>query len=311
MYRYISSLLLRFALAATFLGGATQAFAQTRGYTANAPDGVTIAVEESGNPNGPPIILIHGLLGSRLDWDAQLKSPTLSRYRLITYDLRGHGQSGKPLGLDAYRDGRRWADDLAAVIEASHAHHAVLVGWSLGGVVISNYLAAYGDTDIAGAVYVDGVIELKPDQITAHPNVYRDMTAADLRTHIDGERRFLALCFNRQPARTTFERLLANAALASWDMQAAVPTMTVDAAQGLPSMTKPVLLIYGEHDALVKAAPSIARARELNPRVQSKLYANSGHAPFIEEPQRFNRDLADFVEHAQVVPVALLPRARQ
>lgn len=301
MYRHISQYFLRFALAASFLAGAAQALAQTRSYTATAPDGVTIAIEESGNPSGPPVILIHGLLGSRLDWQSQLQTPALSRYRLISYDLRGHGQSGKPSGFDAYHDGRRWADDLAAVIDASNARHAVLVGWSLGGVVISNYLAAYGDTNVAGAVYVDGVIELKPEQITAHPDVYRDMTATDLKTHLDGERRFLAMCFDREPDRATFERLLANAALASWDMQAAVPTMTVAAAQGLASMTKPVLLIYGEHDALVKPAPSIARVRALNPHVRVALYANSGHAPFIEEPQRFNRDLADFVERAQSV----------
>jgi plasmid stability protein len=56
--------------------------------------------------------------------------------------------------------GRRWADDLATVIELSHARNPVLVGWSLGGAVISNYLAAYGDGRIGGAVYVDGVVEL-------------------------------------------------------------------------------------------------------------------------------------------------------
>lgn len=58
--------------------------------------------------------------------------------------------------------------DLAAVIKATHARRPVLVGWSLGGTVISNYLALFGDECIAGAVYVDGVIELKPEQIVAH-----------------------------------------------------------------------------------------------------------------------------------------------
>ncbi|MEE7558605.1 alpha/beta hydrolase, partial [Xanthomonas sp. Kuri4-2] len=49
-------------------------------------------------------------------------------------------------------------------------------------------------------------------------------------------------------------------------------------------------------DALVQAGPAIARARALNPRVRSTLYAGSGHAPFLEESDRFNRDLAAFVE---------------
>lgn len=282
------------------LGTEPAAMAATAGtrYTVTAPDGVTLAVEEAGNANGPAVIFIHGLLGSRLNWDAQLKSAELGRYRLIAYDMRGHGLSGKPAGTAAYVDGRRWADDLAAVIEATHARNPVLVGWSLGGAVISNYLAAYGDDRIAGTVYVDGVIELKPEQITAHPQLYRDLISPDLRTHLDAERVFLGLCFATQPPTPTFERLLANAAMASWDMQRAVQSMTVFAERGLQRIDKPVLLIYGARDALVQAEPAIARATALNPRVRSKLYAESGHAPFIEEADRFDRDLATFVDMA-------------
>lgn len=284
------------ALLTVVVGIPAVAHAGDKTYAVTAPDGVTLAVQEAGDPDGQPVVFIHGLLGSRIDWQPQFDSPALRRYRLISYDLRGHGLSGKPVQAEAYRDGRRWADDLDAVLKAAHARKPVLVGWSLGGAVISNYLAAYGDAGIAGAVYVDGVVELKADQITAHPEVYRDMTAPDLMTHLDGERSFLALCFARQPARAVFERLLANAAMASWDMQRAVQSMSVPAAEGLGRARVPLLLLYGERDALVKARPSIARAVQLNPHVQSKLYPNSGHAPFMEEPERFNRDLAAFLE---------------
>jgi pimeloyl-ACP methyl ester carboxylesterase len=294
LHRALGALIVGLAL----LTGAPAALAVTRQYTVSAPDGVALAVQESGDPDGAPVILIHGLLGSRLNWDKQLLDPQLQHHRLITYDLRGHGLSGKPNDAAAYTDGRRWADDLAAVIASTQARRPVLVGWSLGGAVISNYLAAYGDGAIAGAVYVDGVIELKPEQLVAHPEVYRDMVAPDLKTHLQGERAFLRLCFHRQPDADTFSLLLANAALASWEMQAAVPSMTVDAATGLSRAKIPVLLLYGARDALVKAEPSIARAKGLNPRIRSVLYAESGHAPFLEEPDRFNRDLLAFIRSA-------------
>lgn len=286
------------ALAATvaMLAVSSTALAETKNYTVTAPDGVTLAVQESGNPHGPAVVLIHGLLGSRLNWDAQVNSAELQAYRIITYDLRGHGLSGKPTGADAYRNAQHWADDLATVIASSHANRPVLVGWSLGGAVISNYLAAFGDRQIAAAVYVDGVIELKGDQIVAHPQVYRDMTSADLKTHLDGERTFLNLCFHTQPDRSTTERLLANAAMASWEMQSAVQSMTVSASEGLSKVSVPVLLLYGEHDALVNTQGAIARAKALDPHVQIKLYTNSGHAPFMEEPDRFNHDLAVFID---------------
>ncbi|WP_337053515.1 alpha/beta hydrolase [Pseudoxanthomonas sp. USHLN014] len=294
LHRALGALIVGLAL----LIGAPAALAATRQYIVSAPDGVALAVQESGDPEGAPVIFIHGLLGSRLNWDKQLRDPQLQRHRLITYDLRGHGLSGKPTDTAAYTDGRRWADDLAAVIASTKARRPVLVGWSLGGAVISNYLAAYGDDAIGGAVYVDGVIELKPEQLVAHPDVYRDMVAADLKTHLQGERAFLRLCFHRQPDADTFSLLLANAALASWEMQKAVPSMTVDAAGGLGRAKVPVLLLYGARDALVKAEPSIARAKGLNPRIRSVLYAESGHAPFLEEPDRFNRDLLAFIRSA-------------
>jgi len=287
---------IRWALILLMLAMFPLARAADKHYTVTCPDGVTLAVQESGNPNGPAIVFIHGLLGSRLNWEQQVDSTQLRGYRLITYDLRGHGLSGKPGGLEPYRQGRRWADDLAAVIAATQARKPVLVGWSLGGAVISNYLAAYGDAGIAGAVYVDGVIELAADQITPHPEVYRDVISPDLKTHLDAERAFLALCFRRQPDRATFERLLANAALASWDMQTAVQSMNVAAAEGLGKARVPVLLLYGAQDALVQAGPAIARAKAINARARSIVYATSGHAPFLEEAERFNRDLAGFMQ---------------
>lgn len=283
------------AMAALFAASSATS-AESKNYTVTAPDGVTLAVQETGNPNGVPIVFVHGLLGSHLNWDAQLRDPQLQRYRLITYDLRGHGLSGKPTSAEAYSDGRRWAADLATVIASSHARRPILVGWSLGGAVISNYLAASGDQHIAGALYVDAVIELKPDQIVAHPQIYRDLNSPDLGTHLDTVRSFLRLCFHTPPAAPTFERLFANAAMASWDMQHAVQSMTVAAAEGLSKAQVPVLLIYGERDALVQSKPAIARAKALNPRIQSELYADSGHAPFVEESARFDRDLSTFVD---------------
>lgn len=285
--------------AAVLLMAASAAAAADKEYTVKSSDGVVIAVEETGNPTGQPIVFVHGLLGNRINWDKQTTDPDLQKFRLITYDLRGHGLSGKPDDAEAYQDGRRWADDLAAVLRESKAKNPVLVGWSLGGVVLSNYLAAHGDVGIGGLVYVDGVIELKPDLITPHPEVYAGLASQDLRTHLDTVRTFLALCFKTQPDQATFERLLSNAATASWVMTRTVPSMTVHAEEGLPKAKVPVLLIYGGRDNLVRPKASIARAKSLNDRIGSKIYNKSGHAPFLEEAARFNKDLTEFAVSAE------------
>lgn len=285
--------------AAAVLLMAASAAAADKEYTVKSSDGVVIAVEETGNPAGQPIVFVHGLLGSRINWDKQTTDPGLQKFRLITYDLRGHGLSGKPDDAEAYQEGRRWADDLAAVLKESKAKNPVLVGWSLGGVVLSNYLAAHGDAGIGGLVYVDGVIELKPDLITPHPEVYAGLASQDLRTHLDTVRTFLALCFQTQPDPATFERLLSNAATASWVMTRTVPSIAVQAEEGLPKAKVPVLLIYGGKDNLVRPEASITRAKSLNGQIKSKIYDNSGHAPFLEEATRFNKDLTEFAVSAE------------
>lgn len=245
-------------------------------------------MQEHGAATGPAIVFVHGLLGSRINWDAQLADARLQRYRLITYDLRGHGLSGKPGAASAYQEGARWADDLAAVLKAASARDAVLVGWSLGGAVISNYLSRHGDAGLAGVVYVDGVIELRAEQLGAHPAIYRNLVSPDLRTHLQAVQDFLRLCFATQPPAPVFETLLANASLASWDMQRAVQGMSIDVA-GLQRTRLPVLLMYGARDALVTTEPT-------QPRAQTVVYPSAGHAPFLEDSVRFNQDVLQFVE---------------
>lgn len=293
--KYLIGMVRTLTVSILIVGFASAAKADGKNYTVESSDGVTIAVQEAGNPDGRPIVFIHGLLGSRLNWEEQTRSPALQQYRLITYDLRGHGLSEKPDDAESYKDGRRWADDLAAVLTASDAREPVVVGWSLGGVVISNYLAAYGDAKIGGIIYVDGVIELSAALITPHPEVYAGLASEDLKTHLDTVRTFLALCFEIQPDPATFERLLSNAAMASWVMTKTVPSMTVSVAEGLPKAKVPVLLLYGGKDNLVKPEPSIARAKEFNRGLRSKIYPDSGHAPFQEEATQFNQDLSEFV----------------
>lgn len=268
--------------------------AAERNYTITAPDGVQIAVQESGNLNGKPIIFIHGLLGSHITWEKQLQDKKLQSWRLITFDMRGHGLSGKPLEEKAYRNGKLWADDLAAVIKVTHAVKPLLVGWSLGGAVITNYLATRGDAGLSGVIYVDGVVELTADLIPPHPAIYQNMIAEDLTTHLDGQREFLRLCFYQQPDDKTFERLLANAALVAWPMQRAVPSMSIAVEKGLQNLRIPALFIYGKHDALVNTQASLARATGINPSIQARIYDNSGHTPFIEETERFNQELDAF-----------------
>jgi non-heme chloroperoxidase len=128
-------------------------------------DGVRLNVVETGNRNGPAIVFVHGISQSWLAWIAQLADPALrDRYRLIAFDLRGHGASqGSQVALDddgepqaalpagAY-DAAAWTRDLQAVIGGLALAAPTVVGWSYGGAVVLDTIAAQGLGTIGQAV---------------------------------------------------------------------------------------------------------------------------------------------------------------
>lgn len=78
-------------------------------------DGTRIAVYESGNPDGPTIVAVHGYPDNHGVWDG-LARQLGYRYRFVSYDVRGCGESDKPSGRNAYRL-RRLREDLTAVLD--------------------------------------------------------------------------------------------------------------------------------------------------------------------------------------------------
>jgi pimeloyl-ACP methyl ester carboxylesterase len=113
------------------------AAAPPKSFNVKTPDGLTISGQEWGNPDGPAVLFIHGFSQCHLSWSRQYGSGLARSFRIITYDLRGHGGSDKPLDGVFYRDHKRWADELDAVMKAAKLETPVLVGWSYGGRIIA------------------------------------------------------------------------------------------------------------------------------------------------------------------------------
>lgn len=126
-------------------------------------DGLALAAERHGNPDGPEVLLIHGLGGSRAIWSRQLQGALLKTNHIVTVDLRGHGDADKPNSVAAYEDPALWAGDIAAVIDAAGLRCPTLVGWSLGTLVAGHYLNLHGPERIAGLNAVGAVTSLAPE----------------------------------------------------------------------------------------------------------------------------------------------------
>src|SRR6516164_882906 len=124
-------------------------------HTVNGAAGVKLHVREYGKSTGVPILLIHGWSQSHLCWSKQYGSSLANDARIVALDLRGHGMSDAPAEADQYTDDNKWADDIAAVIDQLALEQPILVGWSYGGYIISDYVRRKGQEKIAGINFVD------------------------------------------------------------------------------------------------------------------------------------------------------------
>src|SRR6516225_9863484 len=87
---------------------------------------------------GPPVLFVHGNVSSSLFWQPTMLALP-ERYRPLAIDLRGFGDTD-PEPVDATRGLRDYADDLAAAVEALGLESVHLIGWSMGGGVVLQYL---------------------------------------------------------------------------------------------------------------------------------------------------------------------------
>lgn len=260
-------------------------------------DGVELAVEERGPRDAQTLVFVHGLAFSRDVWHRQLGGDLSRRYHLVAYDLRGHGRSSRPGDAVAYEEGARWADDLHAVLDATRPTCPVIVGWSLGGVVIANYLHRYGDSALGGVVFVDAVTKFSADLFAPDNGGYiGGLVSADDAERREATRRFARACFSTPLPDSEIESLLAAAGVLPASVHAAIQRVSLDGAdQALRSLQRPALVIHGARDALVAAAMARHTA-ELVPGARLSFYESSGHAPFVDEPARFADDLAHFLD---------------
>jgi pimeloyl-ACP methyl ester carboxylesterase len=260
-----------------------------------APDGTRLAVYEWGKPDGPEVLLVHGFAQCHLCFEPQI--PALAGHcRVVAFDFRGHGASEQPADPAAYQGGRVWADDLAAVMAAKGLKRPVLVGWSMGGRVIRQYLINHGDAAIAGINFVAS--QVVEDPRFRGPGAPKPLPEQlTLAEEIDAAIAFLDGCFGKKPSEATFRRALGynvrvpaavRRAIAGWSTAA---PLTLEA---LRRVTVPVLITHGRQDTVVlSAAAETAAATIAHARLS--WFDDCGHSPFVEDAARFNDELRAFV----------------
>jgi pimeloyl-ACP methyl ester carboxylesterase len=281
-----------------------------------APDGTQISTREYGNPKGPPILFIHGFSQCYMSWYKQITDPALlGRYRLVTMDLRGHGCSDAPVG--PYLP-RTQADDVKAVVDSMNLNKVTLVGWSLGGVIVLDYLHAHGTSSSTGAVFVGSGVGDSSDQnqnffgpgllanitgMTGLDLKKNTVTSPSVAANVAATFAFLSAVPKSPFSDADLSTALAYNMIASPNSRLASisrvnnenPPQDYEKSV-MPAMRAAgyrVLVVGGKDDNVVLHAASEFIASHTGGQLLA--YEGAGHAPMLEQAQRFNSDLASFI----------------
>ena len=255
--------------------------------------GLTLRAYEWGTPDGPPIMLLHGMSGSHLSFRSQIR--TLTGARLIGVDLRGHGMSDKPDGGEFYSNGRLWASDLAAVLDHFGIENVTMVAWSYGALMLFDYLTVHGSSRIAAVNLVAGLTAIGTDRAKQGrtPSVAANLPAMlgqDLGANIAATRAFLR-DWTREPLDAEeFETQLAANICVPATVRASLVARQADFSELISSLSMPLLVSHGQDDQIAPLSQAYAIA-EINPRAHLSIYEGVGHMPFLERPDRFNQEI--------------------
>ena len=260
--------------------------------------GTRLHVVETGNPQGRPILFIHGFSQCWLAWSRQLHSELAKDHRLVAMDMRGHGLSEKP--HDAYGDSRLWADDVNAVLQSLRLEQAVLCGWSYGSLVILDYLRHYGEEAVGGIQLVGGITKLGSDEamsviapefVALVPGCF----STDAEESARALESLLRLCFAREPSQEDLYLMLGYNVSVPPRVRQALFSRSFDNDDLLPKIRKPVLITHGAAEAVVKPAV-VDQHKSGMPHAQVQMIPGAGHAAFWDDPASFNQRLRAFVE---------------
>jgi len=263
-------------------------------HTVRGGGGLRLHVREWGKADGPPILFMHGFSQSHLCWAKQYQSVLAEEFRLVAYDLRGHGMSEAPLEPVHYTDGQLWADDLAAIIAQLGLDRPVLVGWSYGSFVICDYVRAHGQERIAAVDFVAGAVKLGAAAFgtligPGFLDNFSDVTADDLPTNIRGMRG-LVRAFSAEPLPPDdVETLLCSSMTVPTRIRANLAAREIDGDDVLRALAVPLLVTQGRADTIV--LPAMAEhILATCPTAEPSWYEGVAHTPHLEQPERFNRN---------------------
>lgn len=243
-------------------------------------DGVRIFYDVQGS--GPAVLLSHGYSATSQMWTRQVEA-LKDRYRVITWDMRGHGQSDSPDDQAQYSEEATCAD-MAAILRELGIEKAVIGGLSLGGYMSLAFNVRYPEMVKALMLFDTGPGYKNP--------VGREgwNKTAEARA-VAFETKGLESLGRGAEVRIAQHRSAAGLAKAARGMLAQFDSRIIES---LEHITVPTLVLVGANDEPFLGATDYMVAKIKGSR--RVVIADAGHAANIDQPEAFNAAVEEFLE---------------
>ncbi|MFD0672671.1 alpha/beta fold hydrolase [Cohnella sp. GCM10027633] len=257
-------------------------------YYVTVEPGVRVFVQDLNPTGNKTILFIHGWPLSHKQFEYQYDILPSMGVRCIGMDWRGFGNSDKPYtgyGLD------RLADDIRVVIDTLQLQNITLAGHSAGGTLVARYMARHQGRGVSKLVLIDAQA---PDSV---PKEAADMFISGTLTDRPGLIAGLANQFFFQHISAPFSDWFFQVGLegAGWATAAVMTTLKEqNVRQDLAHIHVPTLIVHGIHDKIVP----FPNAQETNRLIKNSVlvpFQYSGHVPFLDEREKFNQVLMQFI----------------
>ncbi|HAQ59646.1 MAG TPA: alpha/beta hydrolase [Microbacterium sp.] len=254
--------------------------------------------------SGQPVVLIHGFPLNGESWNAQQSALLDAGFRVIAYDRRGFGASSKTAAGSNYD---RFADDLAALLEALDLQDVALVGFSMGTGEIARYLSRHGSARIASAAFLGSlepyllITEDNPDG--AGPQEFFDGIAAEVKAD---RYAFVANFFrgfynldDNLGSRISQQALDASIQVANQAGNAAIAaaplTWPTDFRADIVAIDVPALIVHGTADNILPIDATARRFTQLLPAATYVEIAGAPHGMLLTHAEEVNEALLGFL----------------
>ncbi len=254
--------------------------------TVTTDDGTTLAYDRGGS--GRDLVLVHGITESRRAWDP-VRAGLESQWTVTAIDLRGHGESARQSPYDA----ATLASDVAAVVGALELDQPLMVGHSMGGVVVSAYGGA--GHPARGIVNVDQPLALGGFKEALSP--LRPMLEGDDASFREAIEIVFGVLDGPLPAaeRARLDALASPeqaVVLGMWSevFDHTIPELDLLASELLSGIRVPYLAIHGSDPGV----PYVEWLLGLVANARVEVWPDTGHYPHLVDPGRFVERLDQF-----------------